>query len=113
MANRTGSRENLARLTHMVAIVAPETPRPVTMTYVIGVGCPVDSHGEENASVENGGNGFDGLVDFTFLFSENLLEMFGVVPFNSLPESLMGVLAVFVVFQQSLDGKLFDPRQFG
>jgi hypothetical protein len=38
--------------------------------------------------------------------------MFGVVPFNSLPESLMGVLAVFVVFQQSLNGKLFDPGQF-
>jgi hypothetical protein len=97
----------------MVAIVAPETPRPVTMTYVMGVGSPRDLHGEENTSIVYGRDGEAGLIEFSFLISENLVEMFAVIPFDRLPYSLMGALLVGVSSQQSLHGKLFDPGQFG
>jgi hypothetical protein len=96
MANRAGSCENLARLTHVVAIVAPKTPRPVTMTYVMGVGIPLDLHGEENTSVEYRRDGVDGLVDLSFSISENLVEVLGVIPIDRLPYSLMGALLVIV-----------------
>lgn len=85
MANRTGSGENLTGLVHVMAVVASETPWPVTMTYVMGIGCPVDFHSEENAAVENGRNGIDGLIDLSFSIFKNLWVMFGVVLFNRSP----------------------------
>jgi hypothetical protein len=111
MADCAGSRENLPGLAHVTAVVAPETPWPVTVTYVMGIGGPVDFHREEDAAVEDGCNGIDGLVDFCSLISENLVEMLAVIPFNRLPYALMGALAVFVIFQQGLNGKLLDPGQ--
>ena len=98
MANRAGSCENLARLTHVVAIVAPKTPRPVTMTYIMGVGIPLDLHGEENTSVEYRRDSVDGLVDLSVLFFENLVEMLSVIPFDRPPYPLMGTLSVVIFF---------------
>jgi hypothetical protein len=85
MANRTGSRENLTGLVHVMTVVASETPGPVAVTYVMGIGCPVDFHSEEDAAIEDGRNGIEGLIDLIFLIFKNLWEMVGIVVFNNSP----------------------------
>jgi hypothetical protein len=112
MANRAGPREDLSGLAHMVAVVAPETPGPVTVTYVTGIGCPVDFHGEEDTVVENGGNGVDSMVHISFSILKDIRVIFEIVCFDTVSDSFMGTLTVSVVFQQGFYGKLLDPGKF-
>jgi hypothetical protein len=79
VANRTGSRKDPAGLSYMVAVVAPEAPGPVTVTYVVGIGCPVDFHGKEDATIENSDDSVDCPVDIRFLILDDLWIAFTIV----------------------------------
>ena len=105
-------REGFARLTHVVVVVTSEAPRPVTVTDIIWIGCPVHLHGWKNISIVDGEDGVDSLIDLGLLVFQNLREVLGIIRFDELTDLLMHVLIPLVLLDQRVQGKLLDPGQF-
>jgi len=72
MTNWTGTGKHPTAFVYMTIVVAPKTSGPVSMTYIVGIGCPVDLHGWENIPVIDGEDGVDRLVELGFLFLKDL-----------------------------------------
>ena len=102
VANGAGARKDFALLAYMAIIMTSETSGPVAVTNIVGVGRPVHLHGREDISFVNCRNRIDRLVNLGFLILEDVWEVFGVVPFNKLTDSLLGVLLIFVIFHQGI-----------
>jgi len=102
VANGAGARKDFAVLAYMAIIMTSETSGPVAVTDIVGVGRPVHLHGLEDVSLINGKNRTDRLVNLGSLVFKDVREVFGVVPFNKLTDSLPGVLLVFVIFHQGI-----------
>jgi len=102
VANGAGARKDFALLAYMAIIMTSETSGPVAVTDIVGIGRPVHLHGREDVSFVNGKNRIDRLVNLGFLIFEDVREVFGIVPFNKLTDSLLGALLILVVFHQGI-----------
>jgi hypothetical protein len=112
VANGAGARKDFALLAYMAIIMTSETSRPVAVTDIVGVGRPVHFHGREDVPIVNCRNRIDRLVNLGFLIFEDVREVFGVIPFNKLTDSLFRAVLILVIFHQGIQGQLLDPRQF-
>ena len=89
-------REGFARLTHVVVVVTSEAPRPVTVTDIIWIGCPVHLHGWKNISIVDGEDAVDGLIDLGLLISQHLRKILGIIRFDELTDLLTHVLFLII-----------------
>jgi hypothetical protein len=102
MADRAGTGQDLARLVCMAIVMATKTPGPVTMTDVVGIGCPIDLHAWKDIPVEDDGYGLNRLIDLGLLLLEDIRIILSIVRFNRLPDGFAYVLLVIVFFYQSV-----------
>jgi hypothetical protein len=98
MTDGTRAREDLSCLVDMAIVMTPEASGPVTVAYIVGIGCPANLHGWEDISVINSNDGAEGLVDKGLLILENVGIVFGIVRFDNLPHCFFYVLLIVVVF---------------
>jgi len=89
-------REGFARLTHVVVVVTSEAPRPVTVTDIIWIGCPVHLHGWKNISIVDGEDAVDDLIDLGLLISQHLRKVLGIIRFDELTDLLAHVLFLII-----------------
>ena len=102
VTNGTGAGKHLTLLAYMAIVMTSKTPWPVAVTDVVGIGRPVYLHGGEDVPLINREDRGSGLVNLGFLILEDVREVFGVVPFNKLPDFLIGILLVLIVFHQGI-----------
>jgi hypothetical protein len=100
MANRAGTGQHPAGLVCMAIVVATKTAWPITMTDVVGIGCPVDLHAWKDIPAIDYGDGLNRLVDLGLLLLEDARIILSIVRFNRLPDGFAYVLLVIVFFYQ-------------
>ena len=100
VANRTRTRQHLARLTGMAIVMATETPGPVAMTDVIGISRPVHLHGGKNIPIVYCANRVDGPVELFPLFLEHIRVVVSVAGFDRLPERFPDLLLMIIFLHQ-------------
>ena len=109
MANRAGACQNFAGLADMSIVMASKATGPVAVTDVVRIGRPIYLHGGKDIPVINGKDAVDRLIHLSLLTFENIGESFGVIFFNELAYFVTRILLPFVVLDQSIQRKLFDP----
>ena len=109
VANRAGTCENLAGLADMTIIMASKATGPVAVADVVRIGRPVYFHGGKYIPVVDSKDTVDGLINLSLLTFENIGEIFGVIFFDKLAYFFTYVVFSIVVFDQSIQRKLFDP----
>ena len=109
MANRACTCQNFAGLTDMSIVMASKAAGPIAVTDVIRIARPVYLHGGKDIAVVNGKDGVDGLLDLSFLSFEHVRETLGVILFDKLANLITYFMLLFIVLDQSIQRKLFDP----
>jgi len=111
VAHKARTGEHLPGLVHMVVVMAPEAPGPVSVPNVIGVSCPVYIHCGKDVTTVYGEDRVDRLCDFGPLTLENIRVILSVISFDEQTHVVLNFIRLLVIFDQCIEGKLLDPGQ--